>query len=228
MESKRVGGVAALVEAATFVFGFAFFVTVLSDYTSGDLDAAASVSFVADNEIALYVWNFVILIIFGIALVPLVLALNERLKAGALVLAQTASAFGIIWAGLLLAAGMITNIGLGTVVDLHDTDPALARPVWSSLDSIQNGLSGGNELVGGLWVLLVSWAALRSGVLPKGLNYLGSISGVAGIVTLIPALEEVGAVFGLGMIVWFAWLGMTLLSEEKQLVVSTERELVGA
>jgi hypothetical protein len=45
-------------------------------------------------------------------------------------LAQTAAAFGIIWAGLLLATGMITNIGFRTVADLQATDPARAETVW--------------------------------------------------------------------------------------------------
>ena len=61
-------------------------------------------------------------------------------------------------------------------------------------------------------MLLVSWAAWKQG-LPKGLNVLGLISGVAGVVTIAPALEEVGAVFGLGMIVWFVWIGVLLLRE---------------
>ena len=76
------------------------------------------------------------------------------------------------------------------------------------------GLGGGNEIVGGLWVLLVSWIALRD-VLPKALNYLGMIVGVAGIVTLVPALTEVGAIFGLGIIVWYIWVGIVLLRNKQ-------------
>jgi hypothetical protein len=41
-----------------------------------------------------------------------------------------AAAFGIIWAGLLLATGMITNIGFRTVADLQATDAARAETVW--------------------------------------------------------------------------------------------------
>jgi hypothetical protein len=74
------------------------------------------------------------------------------------------------------------------------------------------GLGGGVELVGGLWVLLISWAALRTGELGRVLNYLGVVVGVAGILTIVPALAEVGAmVFGLGQIVWFVWLGIVML-----------------
>jgi hypothetical protein len=210
-EGQRLGGVAALVAAATFVFGFALFATTLSDYTTGDPTPAESVAFVADNEAVLYLWNAVILILFGVVLVPLVLALHRRVRPRAPVLASAAGAFGIIWAGLVIAAGMIGNIGLGTVADLQESDPAQAQAVWSALDSVQNGLGGGNEVVGGLWVLLVSLAALRTRVLPAPLNYLGIAAGAAGIVTIVPALELVGAIFGLGLIVWFAWVGIVLL-----------------
>ncbi len=211
---RQVGGIAALVAAGTFLFGIVLFVSLLTDYTTGDPTPAESVAFLVDNQAALYIWNLVIFIVFGIALVPLVLVLRERLKAGSPGLAQAAGAFGLIWAGLVLAAGMVSNIAIGTVADLHDTDPAAAEPVWSALDSVENGLGGGNEIAGGVWVLLVSWAALKTAVLPRALNYLGLTAGVAGLITVIPALEAVGAVFGIGLIVWFAWLGVLLLKEE--------------
>jgi hypothetical protein len=78
---------------------------------------------------------------------------------------------------------------------------------------VANGLGNANgEILGGLWVLLVSLAALRTGGLPKGLNILGLLVGVMGIITIIPALNGLVAVFGLDQIVWFVWLGIVLLS----------------
>jgi len=85
--------------------------------------------------------------------------------------------------------------------------------VWSALDSVQNGLGGGNEIVGGVWIMLVSWAALKTAVLPRALNSVGLAAGAAGLITVIPALEAVGAVFGIGLIVWFVWVGVLLLKE---------------
>ena len=210
---QKAGGIAALVAAATFLIGIAMFATLLIDYTSGNPTPAESVTFVADHQVALYLWNMVIFIIFGIALVPLVLALHDRLKAGAPGLSQGAAAFGMIWAGLVLATGMITNIGLGTVADLADKDPAQAASVWSSLDAVQNGLGGGNEIAGGVWVLLVSLAALQAGTLPRAMTVLGIVSGAAGLVTVVPLLEPVGLVFGLGLIAWFVGIGVVMMRE---------------
>ena len=126
-------------------------------------------------------------------------------------MAQTGTTFGFIWAGLLIAAGMITNIGFGTVVDLNGTDPAQAESLWLTVDSVGNGLSGGMEIAGPIWVLLMSLAALRARVLPKALNYVGVVIAVAGLVTIVPALEDVGAGFGVGLIAWLVWLGIAML-----------------
>lgn len=216
MRNDRMGGIAALVAASTFVVGIVMFVTVMSDYATGDPDAAESVAFLADHQVAFLAWNAIIYIVFGVALVPLTFALHARLSEPDGLVLRTATAFGLIWSGLVIATGMIANIGLGTVVDLYEIDPASAEPVWSSLDAVQNGLGGGNEIVGGLWVLLVTWVALGTSRLPTPLCLLGLVSGLAGLVTVVPALESVGAVFGVGLIVWFAWLGVFMLREADQ------------
>ena len=60
--------------------------------------------------------------------------------------------------------------------------------------------------------VLLSVAALRNGGLPRVFNYFGFLVGAAGLVTVVPALSEIGGmVFGLTQIVWFAWLGIVLL-----------------
>jgi hypothetical protein len=74
------------------------------------------------------------------------------------------------------------------------------------------GLGGANEAIGGIWILLISWAALRIGALSKVLNYLGVVVGVAGIISIVPALGELFVyIFALGQIVWFIWLGIVML-----------------
>ena len=78
---------------------------------------------------------------------------------------------------------------------------------------------GGVETVGGVWILLVSIAAWRIGELTRPLNILGIIIGVAGIVTVAPALYEAGTIFGLGFIIWFAWAGIVMLRQEPKDVV---------
>ena len=151
---------------------------------------------------------------FGLTLVIMVLALFERLKDGSPALAQTSAAFGLIWAGLIIASGNLMLHNLGVVAGLYGADPAQAVTAWTALQAVENGITSGNELVGSLWVLLLSVAALRTGALPRALNILGVLLGVAGTLTIIPALfENLIMIFGPGMVVWSVWLGIALLRQ---------------
>lgn len=206
---QKMGGVAALIEAATYVVGLGLALTLLAPVLDADPDRY--VAFLADNLTLMYIWHLIIYVVNGVFLVILALALYERLKAGSPALVQTATAFGLIWAALVIASGMLIINDQGVVADLYDIDPAQAATVWLALSAVEEGLGGAIELPGGIWILLVSWAALRAGGLIRTLNYLGVVIGVAGILTVVPALDVLGAVFGLGFIVWFAWVGIVML-----------------
>ncbi len=207
---QKTGGFAALYLAAAYIIGFLGFFLLVD--MSGIADPVQRVAFIADNQSLLSALYLIVYIIWGLVLIVLSLALYDRLKRGAPALAQVAAALGVVWGGLVIASGMIYNTGMETVVSLFAADPAQAGTVWLTIESIHTAIGGGNEIVGGVWIILVSWAALRSGAFGRLLNYLGVVIGLAGIASAVPALGEVGGmVFGLGQIVWFLWLGVALL-----------------
>jgi hypothetical protein len=210
---QRLGAISAWAAAATFVAGFWLYFSLLTPagYGSLKIDAVKHAAFLVDNHTTMYAWNLIIYVVFGILLVVLALALHERLKACSPALMQPATIFGLIWATLVIASGMVANIGADVVAGLYARDPAQAAAAWITLSMVVNGLGGGNEIVGGIWLLLVSLAALQPHGLPKALGYLGLIVSVAGLLTTIPPLKELGAVFGLGLIAWFVWVGCVLL-----------------
>lgn len=207
---QKLGGISALVAAGTFLVGLVMLVTVFMDYVSA-ADTSEAIAFIADHQLSLHVWNITIMIVFGIVLVPVVLAIGDRLRAAHSPLARVAEVFGFIWAGVVIAAGMITNIAYASIATLHASDPEMASTVWTGLEVVTNGLGGGNEVLGGVWVLGTSIVALRERLFARWTNYLGVVMGVAGLVTVVPALEDVGAVFGLGLIIWFVVVGRELL-----------------
>ena len=90
------------------------------------------------------------------------------------------------------------------------TDPSHAGTVWLAISSVPQQLVGRIEIVGGIWILLISWTALRAGRLPRARNYLGVAVGVAGVLTVVPALDALVTVFELGLFVWFVWLGIVM------------------
>jgi hypothetical protein len=218
-DSQKMGGVAALIMAMTWLVGFAVFLGVLAPagYFDEGVDAVGKARILVDNQAVVSISYLTAFVVFGIFLVVLSLALYERLKSGAPAMAQIATVFGIIWAGLVIASGMVANVGIAAVADLFGNDPVQAGSAWLVIEIVQLGLGGGNEIVGGVWVLLTGWAALRAGEFPRVLNYFGMVIGVSGILTVIPilallgAVEILGFVFGLGLLVWFVWLGSIML-----------------
>jgi hypothetical protein len=208
---QKMGGIAALYEAAAYLIALVGYILVIG--TLDVVDPIQKVASLADNQTALYLLNLIAYIVWGFFQAALALALYERLKDGSPALVQTATATGLIWATVIIASGMIANIGMATVVDLYGTDPDQAATVWLAIESVADGLSGaGGETLGGTWILLVSWVALRVGELPRALNYLGMVLGVVGLLSTVPALFLVLVfVFALGKIVWLIWLGIVML-----------------
>jgi hypothetical protein len=210
VRQRKVGGFAALYLAAAFLVAMPYFL-VFVKYPSV-VDPVEKVTLLVGNHDSMRVMYLITYVVFGLVLAVLALALYAHLKDGAPALAQAATAAGLIWAVVLVASGMVFNAGAAAVVGLHGTDPAQAVAAWQAIEPVAQGLGGsGGELLGGLWVLLVSVAALRTGGLPKVLNWLGVAIGAAGVLSVVPALNGMAYGFGMLEIVWFAWLGMVML-----------------
>jgi hypothetical protein len=131
---QKLGGVAALFEAAIYIFAFVFF-GVFWDLPL-DADDTQKFSFLSNNQTILSVVNLTMYVIFGLFLAVLVLALHQRLKTKAPALSQTASVFGLIWVGLVIASGMIANVGLGAAIDLSAKNAEQAMTVCIVINTI--------------------------------------------------------------------------------------------
>jgi hypothetical protein len=209
---QKMGGIAALIGAATNLFAIVMYLTLLAPIGFGSNDPGQIVTFFADNQAIVRVTYQIIYLVFGVSLIFLALALHERLKAGSSALAQAVTTFGLIWAVVVIVIGTLSINNLSTVVKLYGENPTQAATVWLTLDSVETGLgaNGGETMVSALWFLLLSWVALRAKELPRVLNYLGVVTGVAGILSVL-GLTDLAAVYGLGLIIWFVWLGIVLL-----------------
>jgi hypothetical protein len=212
----KMGGIAALIGAATNLFALGVFATLLvpNGFGSEPRDLGKIVAFLADNQAFMRVFDIISYLVFGVGLIFLSLALYERLKAGSPALAHAVTTFGLIYAVLVIVVGTLSISNLSTVVKLYGENPAQAATVYLTLDSVATGLGagGGETMVNALWILLLSCVALRARELPRVLNYLGLVVGVAGILTvLLTSLLLMAVVYGLGLIIWFAWLGIVML-----------------
>jgi hypothetical protein len=214
---QRAGGWASLAEAVTYLIGFGVAAAYLAPagFTDAQDDPVEHLAFLLDHQAVLYTWYLVLYMVAGAALVVLVLGIHDRLEGRSPALARSTTAFGLIWAGLVLASGMVALVGQRAAVQLAATDRAEAVSTWAAVSVVQDALGGGIEMVGALWVLLTSAAALRGSALPRGLVALGMVVGVAGMATLVPQLADAVALFGLGFIAWYIWAGLVLLRDDR-------------
>lgn len=211
---QKSGGIVALIGAATNLFALGVFATLLVPNGFGSDDPGQIVAFLSDNQALMRVFDIIIYLVFGVSLIFLSLALHERLKAGSPALAQAVTTFSLIYAVLVIVVGTLSINNVSTVVKLYGENPTQAATVWLTLDSVATGLGGGGgeTMVNALWILILSCVALRARELPRVLNYFGLVVGVAGILTvLLTSLLLMAVVYGLGLIVWFVWLGIVLL-----------------
>jgi len=206
---QKLGGIAAILEAVIYITAFIVYGAVLV-YPPLNANPEQELRFLTDNQLILSAMNIVIYVLFGVLLAVLVIAIHSRLKVFSPVISQIASVFGLIWVGLVIASGMIGNIGLNSVIELGVKEPEQAMLIWSSVSIVIEGLGGGNEIVGGIWVLLLSIASIKDKSFPKPFIFLGVLVGLAGILTIYP-LDLFTEIFGLSQILWFILLGIIML-----------------
>lgn len=209
---QKLGGWAGLIHALSYVLAMVLMVTLLMPARDAGLDSY--VAFVAGNRAAVDVLNFVGYWVAAATLVLMVLALYERLKTAAPSGAQVGAAFGLIWAALIIGSGNLMLRDSGVIAELYAQNPAQAASAWVILEAVENGITSGNEIVGSLWVLLVCWMGWRTRLLGRALSGFGLAISLAGLLTVIPSLFGLVAVFGPGMIVWSIWVGLTLLRSQ--------------
>ena len=162
---QRAGGVAALYLGAAFLLAMPLFLVVV-DYPSA-ADPAKKVALLATNHVSMHAMYLVTYVIFGIVLAVLALSLYQRLKTSAPFVMQVATAVGLMWALVLVASGMVFNAGMAVVVDLTPGAPIRRRRLAGDRAGRARPRRLGWRAPGGLWLLLVGFAALRGSALPK-------------------------------------------------------------
>jgi hypothetical protein len=208
---QKIGGMAALAAAATYVFAIALVATALRPMADPDLAFGDFMVFLAANETLVFVWHSVMYLINGVCLIVLALALRDRLAAGSPILSRVAAAFGCGWALLVILSGLVTNHGLGALVALYGEDPLRAESLKDALDAMTLGIDSSDRFLGALWIAAASAASGR-GALPKPIRVFGLAIGAAGAIgTAVPALSAIAYAFGVGAILWWSGVGAALL-----------------
>ncbi len=209
---QKAGGIAALICAGTYLLAIGLVATLLTPMLDSALSYEQFIAFYLPHQSLVFAWHFSMYLVNGTFLTILVLALYQQLKTGAPALSRVAACFGLFWTGLVFASGFITLYGYDVIGKFASTDPTQAETLRLVVDTISTGIDSSDRFLGCLWVLLTSWAALRTRLLARPLNYLGMVIGMAGIISsMAPALSVLGLAFGVEIIIWWIWLGIVLL-----------------
>ncbi|MCA0352608.1 MAG: DUF4386 domain-containing protein [Chloroflexi bacterium] len=207
--TQKWGGIAALINGFAYIIGIGMVFTLLAPFL--EASQAEKITFLIEHQNLMALWYLIIYLVAGVWMVPLAIALHHRLQQANSLLIQVTTAMGIIWATTILSSGMLLVNNIKIIAELQQQNPEQTLAVSTAISAVASGLGGAIELPGGVWVSLISIAALQTKRLPKALNYLGLLIGASGIAMTIPAIAAVGTLFGIGMIGWFLWVGVVLV-----------------
>lgn len=205
----KSGGISAILSGLLYVFGFIALFTFMKPVSSEEL--SSKLAFLVANKTAYQSWMLLIYVVFGILLVIMTNSLISAFELVESSWKKITPIFGYIWAGLVIASGMIGSVGLNAVSELYLTDKGAAVMLWRTVEVVQDGLGGGVEIVGGVWVLLISLMGLKHPAFSLSLNLNGIIVSIAGTLTIIPSLDFMASIFGLTQIIWFIWVGIVII-----------------
>ncbi|SEL08080.1 protein of unknown function [Colwellia chukchiensis] len=219
MSLLKWGGLAAIVEACTYIFGFILFFGILN--TTGLETPKQYLSFVIEHRDSYFLGYLISGILFSLALIILVHATYQTFKQVSPEFINITTIIGYLWAGLVLASSLIFLSSLGPIAKYHAIDPDAALVINRSITIVVDALGGGIELVGALWVLAISYVGLKGKIFSQWLHYWGVLVGLAGVLTIFAGFSFLAdngffstttAIFGLGQIVWFLGLGFAMLN----------------
>lgn len=212
----RVGGSAAVLIGLLSVWGGLTYLFLPADQRLGIEGARLLPSFDRDPALLqLLFWQLTLIALLGIAVVPALSLRVRATNAGIILWTGVLAVLGFAFtaAGHLLSVSRLPKIADAFVAGDPSTQAALL-PIWrSSLDP--QALWGYGAV--GLWILVASVLALRARALPQALAGVGIV--VAILHWLIPvglALENQGvlgtviALFAVGSVAWYGWLGSHL------------------
>ena len=212
---QKVGGIAALIAAATYLFAMGLVVSMLKPMADSSLGFQEYMAFLIANKPLVFIWHFSMYLINGFCLVVLVLAIYERLKNNSPSLAKIASTFGFIWTAFVFLSGFIMNYGIEALITLYGKNQAQAEALENALGTITMGIDSSDKFLGCLWVGLVSLAAFKHKAFPKTFNIFGLAISAAGLIgTTIPSLVSISYFFGIGAIVWWLAVGIYMLRKQ--------------
>lgn len=210
------GVVAALICASSFILGLTLILVVVPDFNSGpDARLETLTQFTGFMQF----WYFLVYVVFGASLLILSVSLLEPEGREHQPLEQMTTLASYLWACYIFASGFIA---IFSIEFLFSQDYAFSDGItelWRDIYAVQMGLGEGAEWVGAIWVLMMNACLQKEGRFGNRIVYFGYVISALGLLTLFPAMKEMGAVFGFLQVFWFIWVARLLFVERKQYTI---------
>jgi hypothetical protein len=160
-------------------------------------------------------------ILIAIALILVALALQERMRANAPDLMRMAVIAASVAFALLLANAISGTSGMLSIASNKDVS------AYRAFTMVQNGLSSAAFNAWGWALLLMGWAAIRTGALPRTLGYICLVCGIGFVIGF--AIPNIPGVVGLAAffvavllnIIGAIYLGVVLLRKQEPSMAKT-------
>jgi len=146
-------------------------------------------------------------ILLALTFVLIALALQERMQAKAPNLMRLAVIAASITSALILTLSIASTSGFASIARTKDIS------AYKAFDAM---LSGGYATAMNAWgwaLLLMGWAAIRTGALPRILGSLIFVYGIAQIFQF--AIAQLEIVSGILFLISMVWLGVVLLRKHE-------------
>lgn len=218
----KLGGICAILLGVTKIVSGLAYLLIPAEQRLGVAGAQLLPSFAGNQGMLLTLfWAEALVGVLGLAVVPALSGLVRKANEGWVQWTGTLAGvgFAVSAIGYMLTVARLPNIATAFVNGDSSTKAALAA-VWKSSPDLL-GFWGYSAI--GIWILVVSIAALRGGVLPNLLAYLGFV--VAALHIVVPILvvtkaqEVILAIVAISVValpVWYGWAGWIIYNKGKE------------
>ncbi|MHA2938191.1 hypothetical protein ACXJY6_07815 [Vibrio sp. RC27] len=203
MTSIKQAQYALVVNLVCFAYGFALLVGNFT-YLDGPFNHSHTILESLLSDVYLYIsWNVAIYFVYGISLFVLSLSFFNLTRKVSPDVAIAMLIIGSIWSGFMLLSGGISIEAIHQISKLYPENSQAAIDLWLMLGVIQESVGGGNELVGSIWISLVSLLLVAEDKLSRTTKWIGFSIAIIGLGTLVESGDVFASLFGVAFIAWF-------------------------
>jgi hypothetical protein len=211
MNLSRTAAAGALLQAAHFILIIILTVLISMDgiaATDGGLyNPELGLAYALRSPMLMNFHIAHLLMVFG--MIPMMFLFHRKLSPGGGI-AVTVAGFTGFTAILLHFLGVLPGLLFRFLAQSYSVYPVESQAAYLAIILVSGAFLRGGGFANGWWLLLVSFAGLRTGVFPKSFNLLGVLVGIAGIFSLFITQLDIAGLAGL---IWLIWLAVILLRE---------------